>query len=446
MSTNSSSCAVSSDMVPLIFRRDLVSLIKSNPSPERILLSNSILMPDESAQAPDQREGAGTKQTEQPQEPSEGSGTGRGPSPQRQRYPQRRNQGRQGQQNRTQQPGSDSGTAQTQSSSQQERKQQGGRQQGRQQGQQQSIQISVVIPLYNEEGSLKELHQQLRSTLGRMNVRYELLFVDDGSTDRSFQVLRDLKRFDHHVKVIRFRRNYGKSAALSVGFDKAQGDTVITMDADLQDDPAEIPALTKRLNEGYDLISGWKKVRRDPITKTIPSRFFNFITSLMTGIRLHDFNCGLKAYRKDVVKTVKVYGELHRYVPVLAHWEGFKIGEMVVQHRPRRYGKTKFGMGRFWKGFLDLVTVLFTTRYFRRPLHLFGLWGTVSVVAGMIIDIWLVVEWFQGQTSLGNRPLFLGGILLIIVGIQIVSIGLLGEMISKTRQTDEQYAIRDFIR
>ncbi len=306
--------------------------------------------------------------------------------------------------------------------------------------------MSVVIPLYNEEGSLKDLHQQLRSTLARMNVRYELLFVDDGSTDRSFQVLRDLKRFDHHVKIIRFRRNYGKSAALSVGFEKAQGDTVITMDADLQDDPAEIPALSKRLNEGFDLISGWKKVRRDPITKTIPSRFFNFITSIMTGIRLHDFNCGLKAYRKEVVKTVKVYGELHRYVPVLAHWEGFRIGEMVVQHRPRRYGKTKFGMGRFWKGFLDLVTVLFTTRYFRRPLHLFGLWGVLSVVAGLIIDAWLVVEWFQGQTSLGNRPLFLGGILLIIVGIQIVSIGLLGEMISKSRQAEEQYAIRDYIR
>lgn len=279
-----------------------------------------------------------------------------------------------------------------------------------------------------------------------MNVRYELIFIDDGSTDRSFQVLRDIKRFDHHIKILRFRRNYGKSAALSVGFEKAQGDTVITMDADLQDDPAEIPALVKKINEGFDLVSGWKKVRRDPITKTIPSRFFNFVTSVMTGIKLHDFNCGLKAYKKEVVKTVKVYGELHRYVPVLAHWEGFKIGEMIVQHRPRKYGRTKFGMGRFWKGFLDLVTVLFTTRYFRRPLHLFGIWGLFSVLAGVIIDVWLVVEWFQGQTALGNRPLFLGGILLIIVGIQIVSIGLLGEMISKSRQAEEQYAIRDYIR
>ncbi len=279
-----------------------------------------------------------------------------------------------------------------------------------------------------------------------MQGRYEIIFVDDGSTDKSFQVLRDLKRNDQRIRIIRFRRNYGKSAALAVGFEKAQGNVVITMDADLQDDPTEIPSLVKRINDGYDLVSGWKKVRRDPITKTIPSRFFNFVTSLMTGIRLHDFNCGLKAYRKDVVKTVKVYGELHRYIPVLAHWEGFKIGEMIVQHRPRKYGKTKFGVGRFWKGFLDLLTALFTTRYLRRPLHLFGFWGMLCAVAGLVIDGWLITEWFLGLTSLSNRPLFTGGIMLIIVGIQFVSIGLLGEMISKTRQGTEEYAIRDFIR
>jgi glycosyltransferase involved in cell wall biosynthesis len=311
---------------------------------------------------------------------------------------------------------------------------------------QQRIDISVVVPLYNEYESLKELHQQLRSTLNRMNVRYELLFVDDGSTDNSFQVLRDLKRGDHRIKIIRFRRNYGKSAALSVGFGEAQGNIVITMDADLQDDPAEIPGLVRRINEGLDLVSGWKKIRRDPITKTIPSRFFNFVTSLLTGIKIHDFNCGLKAYKKEVVKSLNVYGELHRYVPVLAHWEGFTVGEMVVQHRARRYGKTKFGIGRFWKGFLDLLTALFTTRYFRRPLHLFGFWGTIAFLAGVIIDGWLVVEWFLGETVLSNRPLFLGGVLLIIVGIQVVSIGLLGEMITKSRQAEEHYAIRDFIK
>jgi glycosyltransferase involved in cell wall biosynthesis len=306
--------------------------------------------------------------------------------------------------------------------------------------------LSVVIPLYNEEDSLKELHQQLRSTLGRLNLRYELLFVDDGSTDRSFQVLRDLKRMDKHIKIIRFRRNYGKSAALAVGFEKSQGNVVITMDADLQDDPSEIPALRRKLDEGYDLISGWKKVRHDPITKTIPSRFFNFVTRVLTGIKIHDFNCGLKAYRRDVVKTVKVYGELHRYVPVLAHWEGFRIGELVVQHRARRYGKTKFGLGRFWKGFLDLLTALFTTRYLRRPLHLFGGLGILTVLTGLIIDGWLIVEWFLQLTSLSNRPLFFSGFMLIVIGIQFISIGLLGEMISKTRATSEEYAIRDYIK
>ncbi len=279
-----------------------------------------------------------------------------------------------------------------------------------------------------------------------MGQRYELLFIDDGSTDKSFQVLRDLKRNDHHVKIVRFRRNYGKSAALSVGFEKAQGNIVITMDADLQDDPAEIPSLVKRINDGFDLVSGWKKIRKDPVSKTIPSKFFNFVTSVMTGIKIHDFNCGLKAYKKEVVKSVKVYGELHRYVPVLAHWEGFKIGEMIVQHRPRKYGKTKFGIGRFWKGFLDLLTALFTTRYLRRPLHLFGFWGILFAGAGLIVDGWLIVEWFMGLTALGNRPLFLGGIFLIIIGIQFISIGLLGELISKSSATQDEYAIREYIR
>jgi len=306
--------------------------------------------------------------------------------------------------------------------------------------------LSIVIPLYNEEESLRELHGQLRSTLGRMNLRYEILFIDDGSTDRSFQVLRDLKRNDRHVKIIRFRRNYGKSAALAAGFDKAQGNIIVTMDADLQDDPAEIPTLKKRIDDGLDLVSGWKKRRKDPISKTIPSRFFNFVTARMTGIRIHDFNCGLKAYRRDVVKTVKVYGELHRYVPVLASWEGFRVGEVVVQHRPRKYGHTKFGLGRFWRGFLDLCTALFTTRYLRRPLHLFGVWGIIATLAGIGIDGTLAVEWYLGRTSLGNRPLFLGGILCIIVGLQFFSIGLLGEMISKTRAAEPEYQIREFIK
>lgn len=316
---------------------------------------------------------------------------------------------------------------------------------GDQRSQQRGLDISVVIPLYNEEGSLRELYQQLRSTLHRMNVRYELLFIDDGSTDNSFRALRDLKRTDHRIKIIRFRRNYGKAAALSVGFERAQGNYVVTMDSDLQDDPAEIPGLVRKIKEGFDLVSGWKKVRRDPFSKRLPSRFFNAVTAWLTGIRIHDFNCGLKAYRREVVKSVNLYGELHRYIPVLAHWQGFTIGETVVQHRARKYGRSKFGIGRFWRGFFDLLTILFTTRYFRRPLHLFGVWGAIAVLAGLVIDGWLVVEWLMETTALSNRPLFLGGIMLIIVGIQLVSIGLLGEMITKTRQAEDRYAIRDSI-
>ena len=326
------------------------------------------------------------------------------------------------------------------------RPQQGQHDQNQQQRQQGNVDLTVVIPLYNEEESLPELHKQLRSVLGRMNLRYELIFVDDGSTDRSFNVLRELRHVDRHVRAFRFRRNYGKSAALSVGFEKALGAIVITMDADLQDDPNEIPALKRKIDEGYDLVSGWKKVRHDPITKTIPSKFFNFVTARMTGVKLHDFNCGLKAYRRDVVKTVKVYGELHRFVPALAHWEGFRIGETIVNHRPRRYGKTKFGIGRFWKGFLDLLTVLFTTRFFRRPLHFFGLIGLLTLFVGTVISVWLIVEKVMGLTTLGNRPLFLLGVMLVIVGVQFFSIGLLGEMVSKSRQRDEEYSIRDVIR
>lgn len=327
--------------------------------------------------------------------------------------------------------------------------QRGQRQQGRQQEgrpHRDSEQISVVIPLYNEEQSLRELYDQLRNVLNRHG-RYEIIFVDDGSTDGSFRVLQELRNRDRRVKIIRFRRNYGKSAALSVGFQHAEGEFIVTMDADLQDDPAEIPSLVNEIKKGYDLVSGWKKKRRDPLSKTIPSRFFNFVTSVLTGIKLHDFNCGLKAYRKEVAKDVKIYGELHRYIPVLAQWLGFKIGEIAIQHRARKYGKTKFGIGRFWKGFLDLLTVLFTTRYLQRPLHLFGFWGLLFTLAGIGIDLYLaILKIFEG-ISLSNRPLFVGGILLIIVGVQFISVGLLGEMITKTRQPgDKEYSIREILK
>ncbi len=304
--------------------------------------------------------------------------------------------------------------------------------------------ISIVIPLYNEEQSLRELYDKIRGALSRSG-RFEVIFVDDGSTDGSMRVLHDLRQRDKRIKIIRFRRNYGKSAALAVGFANADGDFVVTMDADLQDDPNEIPNLVAELKKGYDLVSGWKKRRRDPITKTIPSRFFNFVTRIMTGIRLHDFNCGLKAYRKEVAKEVKIYGELHRYIPVLAHWLGYRVGEIPVQHSARKYGKTKYGLGRFWKGFLDLLTVIFTTRYIQRPLHLFGFWGILFTLAGFAIDGYLAYEKLVNNVPLGNRPLFFGGILLIIVGVQFISLGLLGEMITKSRAASErEYSIREF--
>jgi len=367
---------------------------------------------------------------------------GQQPLPQQQPRQQqpRQQQPRQQHQRQQRPPRQQQGQQPQQQNQQPQRQSDGGAQ-----NQQRWPDLSIVIPLYNEEESLRELHQQLKTAIGRMNWRYELVFVDDGSTDKSFQVLRDLKRTDRHIKIVRFRRNYGKSAALAVGFEKATGNVVVTMDADLQDDPAEIPALKRKLDDGFDLVSGWKKSRKDPLSKTIPSRLFNFVVRAMTGIRIHDFNCGLKAYRRDVIKSVNVYGELHRYIPVLAHWEGFKVGELPVRHRPRRFGKTKFGFGRFWKGFLDLLTVIFTTRYFRKPLHLFGLWGLATLLAGMGISIWLVVDWFQGR-PLSNRPLFLAGIFLVIVGIQFISIGLLGEMITKSQRGPEEYAIREYLR
>ena len=292
---------------------------------------------------------------------------------------------------------------------------------------------------------MPELYDQLVSVFRDQKWSYELLFVDDGSTDGSFEYLRMLHAKNKNVKVIRFRRNFGKSAALSVAFSEAQGDFVITMDADLQDDPHEIPGLIGALGDTFDLVSGWKKKRFDPITKTIPSKFFNFVTGLLTGIPIHDFNCGLKAYRREVVKSVHVYGELHRYIPALAHWAGFKVTERVVHHHPRKFGKTKFGASRFLYGFLDLLTVLFTTRYIRRPLHLFGIWGMMALIIGIAIDGWLSFEWYMGWTSLSNRPLFLVGFLLIIVGVQFISIGLLGEMMSRQEKDEETYSIREVL-
>lgn len=310
---------------------------------------------------------------------------------------------------------------------------------------QQKPYISVVIPLLNEEESLRELHEQLKFSLSKFGGNYELIFIDDGSTDNSFKVLRELRQRNNRMKIIRFRRNYGKSAALAVGFQKAQGEFVITMDADLQDDPAEIGNLVHQMKSGLDVVSGWKKRRKDPLNKTLPSKFFNFVTAKVTGVKIHDFNCGLKGYKHDVVKSVHVYGELHRYIPALAHWLGFKVGETVVNHRPRRFGKTKFGMARYSRGFLDLLTVIFTTRYVSRPLHLFGGWGILSSLIGLLVFFWLTYEKFVNGEPLSNRPLFLVSLIMIIVGVQFISMGLLGELITRNQQVEKEYSIKEEI-
>ncbi len=290
--------------------------------------------------------------------------------------------------------------------------------------------LSVVIPLFNEAESLPELVAKVDQVCQSVAPdAYEIVAVDDGSTDGSFAVLQQLLEQYPRLRVVRFRRNYGKSAALAVGFDRARGDVIVTMDADLQDDPEEIPRLLAKLEEGYDLVSGWKKKRYDPWHKTVPSKLFNWVTSIVSGIRLHDFNCGLKAYRKEVAKRLRVYGEMHRYLPAIAHLMGFRVTEIPVRHHPRKYGRSKFGAGRFIKGFLDLLTVVLTTRFARRPLHFFGSIGILMAVVGFGIDLYLTIEWILGKTFLSNRPLALLGIALIIVGVQFISLGLLAEMI-----------------
>ena len=304
--------------------------------------------------------------------------------------------------------------------------------------------LSVIVPLYNEEDSLEELTEQIVRVLEDFNHEYEICFVDDGSTDDSLARIKDLREKNKNIKILSFRKNYGKSAALSEGFKMASGDIIITIDADLQDDPAEIPNLIAKIKEGYDLVSGWKKKRHDPITKTLPSKLFNFITARFTGIKIHDFNCGLKAYRQEVIKEIPVYGSLHRYLPVLAHWKGFAIGEVIVQHHARKFGVTKYGWRRFFDGFFDLFTVLFLTRYRQKPLHLFGFFGLISLAAGFTISLYLTVLWFQGY-GIGNRPLLFLGILLIIVGMQSFSIGLIGEMITNLKDEEGSYSIREMI-
>ncbi|WKK56953.1 MULTISPECIES: glycosyltransferase family 2 protein [unclassified Sphingobacterium] len=314
--------------------------------------------------------------------------------------------------------------------------------------------ISVVIPLYNEEESLPELVAWIKRVMDENNFSYEIIMVDDGSKDRSWQVIKSLKAENEHVTGIRFRRNYGKSAALNVGFTAAEGNVVITMDADLQDSPDEIPELYDRImNQDADLVSGWKKKRYDPLTKTIPTKLFNSVTRSMSGIdNLHDFNCGLKAYKKDVVKSIEVYGEMHRYIPVLAKWAGFsKIQEQVVQHFPRKYGTTKFGPGRFVKGFLDLMSIFFVGKFAKRPMHFFGPLGVISFLLGFFITIYLIADKLMSiangtpYRNVTDQPMFFLSLVAIILGTQLFLTGFVAELVARNGSDRNKYHIDQVI-
>lgn len=295
--------------------------------------------------------------------------------------------------------------------------------------------LSIVVPLLDESESLEELAERIRVACS--DFRFEVLFVDDGSTDPSWETVQAIHAADVRFGGIRLRKNQGKSAALAVGFEAARGEYVVTMDADLQDDPGEVPAMIARLRSGAHLVSGWKRKRNDPISKTLPSRFFNGVTRALSGIALHDFNCGLKAYRSEVVKSVRLYGELHRYIPLLAKWEGYhRIEEQVVVHHPRAFGKTKFGLERYLRGFLDLLSVLFLTRFAARPMHFFGSLGSLAFLGGFGISLWLSVEKLIFGRPIGDRPLLLLGVLLILVGIQMFTTGLVGQLIVRPSMED----------
>lgn len=306
--------------------------------------------------------------------------------------------------------------------------------------------ISLVIPLYNEVESLPELHGWIKKVMEENGYSYEVIFVDDGSNDGSWEIIKSLHKKYENVTGVKFRRNYGKSAGLNVGFEHTKGDVVITMDADMQDSPDEIPDLYNMImKDGFDLVSGWKKKRYDPLSKTIPTKLYNFVTSKMSGVHLHDMNCGLKAYRGDVVKNIEVYGEMHRYIPVIAKWAGFSnIGEKVVQHRPRKYGVTKFGLSRFIYGPLDLLSIMFMGKFGKRPMHFFGVIGTFIFFGGLGILAWLSADKILfNAIGIANRPAFYLGILMVIVGIQLFIAGFLGELISRSSSERNSYKITE---
>ncbi len=309
--------------------------------------------------------------------------------------------------------------------------------------------LSIAIPLYNEDESLPELMAWIEKVMLANNYSYEVIFVDDGSTDNSWNIIEELQLKNAAVKGIKFQRNYGKSAALNEAFKAAQGDVVITMDADMQDSPDEIPALRKMiLEDGFDIVSGWKKVRYDnTFTKNIPSKLFNAAARKSSGIKLNDFNCGLKAYKKKVVKSIEVYGEMHRYIPILAKWAGFrKIGEKVVEHRARKYGITKFGWERFINGFLDLFSISFVSKFGKRPMHFFGLWGTLSFVLGLSIFTYLTIsKFFFDTTGMTQRPLFFFALFIMTIGVQLFLAGFIGELIARNSPEKNSYLIEEKI-
>lgn len=294
-----------------------------------------------------------------------------------------------------------------------------------------TLDLSIVIPLMNEQDSLLQLHQELTAALASTHKSYELIFIDDGSRDKSYDVLQSIHEQDQNVEVIKFRRNFGKAAALQAAFDISQGEYVFTMDADLQDDPKEIPRFLEKLEEGYDIVSGWKENRLDPVDKTLPSKLFNWTTRKISGLELNDFNCGFKVYRREVLDHINLYGELHRYIPVLAFWKGFTVGEIPVEHRAREHGVSKYGFERMFKGLFDLLTIYFTRKYERRPLHVFGFLGLIFGLVGTMALAYLSLLWIFGMGPIGTRPLLFFGILSVIFGAQLISFGLLAEMIAK---------------
>jgi glycosyltransferase involved in cell wall biosynthesis len=310
-------------------------------------------------------------------------------------------------------------------------------------------QISVVVPVFNEEESLSELTEWISRVMNQHGFSYEVILINDGSTDRSWEMIQQLSTQNTHLKGLNFTRNFGKSAALDAGFRRASGNVVITMDADLQDSPDEIPGLYSMvIDEGFDVVSGWKKERHDPLSKTIPSKFFNGVTRWISGIELHDFNCGLKAYRNKVVKNIQIYGEMHRYIPLLSKWNGFgKIGEKVVQHRARKYGYSKFGLERFLNGFLDLITVSFVHRYKKKPMHFFGLLGSVSFLSGFLITAWLIFQKVYGLSKglkvreIVDQPLFFLALVALIIGVQLFVTGFIAELMTSNQSKEIEYKI-----